>query len=52
MLAAFGQHRRDLMAGLLEQPDQLQRLVSGDSAADDQQHLGHCVSLTPARGKE
>ena len=41
MLAALGQHRRDLVPGLLEQPHQLERLVGRDPAADDEEHLCH-----------
>ena len=37
MLAALGQHRRDRMAGLLEQAHQLERLVGRDPAADDEE---------------
>ena len=49
MLAAFGQHGRDVMAGLLEQADQLERLVGGNSPADDQQNLGHLSCRLPLR---
>ena len=37
--AAGGQDRRDLGAVLAQQPDQLERLVGGDAAGDDQQDL-------------
>jgi hypothetical protein len=33
-----GQHRRHRAARLADQPDQLQALVGGDAAADDQQY--------------
>ena len=41
MLAALGEHGRDLMAGLLQQPDQLERLVRRNAAADDEQDARH-----------
>ena len=50
MLAAPGQHGRDLMPGLLQQPDQFERLVGGNSSADDQQYPRHALRkcLRPA----
>ena len=49
MLAAFGQHGRDLVAGFLEQPDELERLVCGNPAADDEEHPCHVISLAVHR---
>src|SRR6476469_9517195 len=47
MLAAFVQDRGDRVTALLEEPDQLQALVSGNAAADDQQDPRHARRLAP-----
>ena len=41
MLTASGEHGRHRMPGLLEQPHELERLVSGNSPADDEQNASH-----------
>src|SRR5204863_3126607 len=45
MLASPGQHGSDRMPCLLQQPDQLERLVCRDPAADDEEHLRHASNV-------
>src|SRR5579859_5474767 len=45
MFSALGEHWSDLMPRLLEEPDQLERLIGGDAAADDEEHARHLLSL-------
>ena len=45
--AAGSQHRHDPGAGLLQQADELEALVGGDAAADDQQYPPAAQHLVP-----
>lgn len=41
LLAALGEYRGYVVAALPDEPDEFERLISGDSSADDEKHSCH-----------